>query len=407
MARGELNPRLRTLLGPDATVGVAPGGAPLVAPASAQACALVLRTASLEGWRVRVDGAGSWMPRDAPADVVLSTARLNRLTAVSPADLVATAEAGIQWSALRRGLADHGMWVAHDAPGGDRSLGSLLATATAGPLRAGFGMLRDQVLGLTLVTGDGRVITVGGRVVKNVAGYDLAKLAAGSFGGFGVVTAVHLRLRAVPRADLTLRAEGRRDALIDVARSVMAAGVAPAALELASPRAAGGSAWALIIRLAGTDAEVGADRQAVLDSGRASFSEHLSDAAAELWTTVQDGATAAPTTMRVGAMPDALEDALDLVAHHLDEAVADWIAVTVPAGTVRWSGTVSADALQRFRAAAAEREWPVTLERAAWPLRLRAGHFGAYREGVVRLVGGLRRAFDPAGVLVAPLGADP
>jgi hypothetical protein len=105
-------------------------------------------------------------------------------------------------------------------------------------------------------------------------------------------------------------------------------------------------------------------------------------------------------------MPDGLEDALDLLAHHLDEPVRDWITVTVPAGVVRWSGRATAEALLRFRTAAAEREWPVTLERAPWEIRSRVGHFGAYREGVARLVGGLRHAFDPAGVLVAPLGTD-
>jgi len=406
MARGELSPRLKSLLGSAATIGAAPGGAPLVAPDSESACALLLRTASLEGWRVRIEGGGSWIPRDAPADVVLSTARLARLTDVAPADLVATAEAGIPWSDLRRGLADQGTWLAHDAPGGDRTLGSLLATATTGPLRAGFGMLRDQVLGLTLVTGDGRTVRVGGRVVKNVAGYDLAKLAAGSFGAFGVVTAVHLRLRAVPRADLTLRADGQRDALVDAARAILAPGMTPAALELVAPGAAGGSAWTLAVRLVGTDGEVAADRQTVFECARLPLREHTGAAAALFWSAVLEGAVAAPLTVRLGAAPDGLEDALDLLAHHLDEAVADWITATVPAGIVRWSGSASPEALIRFRAAAAEREWPVTLERAPWAVRARVGHFGAYREGVVRLVNGLRRAFDPAGVLVAPLGSD-
>jgi FAD/FMN-containing dehydrogenase len=406
MARGELSPRLRSLLGSAATVGATPGGAPLVAPDSESACALLLRTASVEGWRVRIEGAGSWMPRDAGADVVLSTTRLSRLIDVSPSDLVATAEAGIAWSVLRRGLADQGAWLALDAPGGDRTLGSLVATGTTGPLRAGFGMLRDQILGLTLVTGDGRTVRVGGRVMKNVAGYDLAKLAAGSFGAFGILTSLHLRLRAVPRADLTLLAHGQRDALVDAARAILAAGLAPAALELVSPRATGSRAWTLAVRLTGADGEVAADRQSVLETAGVEFAECVGAEAAAFWSALLGGALAAPVTVRLGAVPDGLEDALDLLAHHLDEAVATWITATVPAGIVRWSGEATPEALLRFRTAAAEREWPLTLERAPWDIRSRVGHFGAYREGVVRLVGGLRRAFDPAGVLVAPLGTD-
>jgi glycolate oxidase FAD binding subunit len=267
-------------------------------------------------------------------------------------------------------------------------------------------MLRDHILGLTLVTGDGRTIHVGGRVMKNVAGYDLAKLAAGSFGAFGILTSLHLRLRAVPRADLTLLARGQRDALLDAARAILAAGLAPASLELAAPRATQSRPWTLAVRLTGTDAEVGADRRGVLESAGVEFAECSGADAAGFWSVLLQGALGAPVTARVGAVPDGLEDALDLLAHHLDEAVADWITATVPAGIVRWSGKAAPEALLRFRTSAAEREWPVTLERAPWDIRSRVGHFGAYREGIVRLVGGLRRAFDPAGVLVAPLGTD-
>jgi glycolate oxidase FAD binding subunit len=345
------------------------------------------------------------MPVPAPADVLISTARLATLGPVDAADLVATVQAGVRWSALRRGLADHGMWLAQDVPGGDRSVGSVLATGTAGPLRAAFGGPRDQVLGLTLVTGDGRVVRVGGRVVKNVAGYDVAKLALGSFGAFGLITSVHLRLRAVPRADLTLAMPGMRDALLEAAGRILRAGCTPAALELLSPRAAGRDTWTLAIRLLGTEAEVAADRDSVQALFPASATPLRGAEAAAFWQDVHTGAPRAPVTLRLGAEPTELDRALDLVALHLDERVADWIGVTVPAGTVRWSGSVEHDPLRRFRHAAAAQEWPVTVERAPWPVLERVGHFGAYREGVFRLVQGLRAVFDPAGVLVTPLDA--
>ena len=123
---------------------------------------------------------------------------------MSPADLVATVDAGVAIGTLRRRLADDGMWLAIDPPGRpERSIGSIIAAGTAGPLRQGFGPVRDHVLGLSVVTGDGRVVRAGGRVVKNVAGYDLGKLQIGGFGGFGVITELNLRLRALPRADQT------------------------------------------------------------------------------------------------------------------------------------------------------------------------------------------------------------
>lgn len=409
MAAGRLTDRLRQLMGGSAVAepAVPAGAPPTVFPADDAASALLLRTASAEGWRVAIAGAGTWMPTPPTADVLLSTARLTRVGPVDAADLIATAQAGVRWSALRRELADHGMWLAQDAPGADRSLGSVLATATAGPLRAGFGGARDHVLGLTLATGDGRLVRVGGRVVKNVAGYDVAKLALGSFGAFGVITSVHLRLRAVPRADVTLALRGTRDTLLDAAESVLADGLMPAALELLSPRAAESDGWTLAIRLLGTEAEVTADRELVQAAVRRPLAVHGGAAAAAFWSNVHAGSLHGSVTLRLGAETTELARALDLVALHLDERVADWIAVTVTAGTVRWSGTVDAAPLVRLRNAAAGMEWPMTLERAPWPIRERAGHFGAYREGVARLVRGLRAAFDPAGVLVAPIDPAP
>ena len=210
--------RLRALLG---TTGVERDGTgmPRATPDTPDALSLVCRLAHEEGWKIRVEGRGTWLPSDAPADLVVSTRGLEQVVSVSPADLVATVQAGTSLEALRRRLADYGMWLALDPPGRpERSIGSVVATATAGPLRHGFGPVRDHVLGCSVATGDGRLVNAGGRVVKNVAGYDLTKLQVGGFGGFGIIAEVHLRLRALPRADVTLLARGARDALTSGAR---------------------------------------------------------------------------------------------------------------------------------------------------------------------------------------------
>jgi FAD/FMN-containing dehydrogenase len=405
-----LTDRLRQLLG-DAALPTPPARdaalPPLVLPRDEAACALLLRTASVEGWHVAIVGAGSWLAAPPGADLRLGTARLDALGAVEPADLVATAQTGIRWNALRRSLADRFVWMAQDLPGGDRTLGSALATGTSGPLRCGFGTLRDQVLGLPLVTGDGRVLRVGGRVVKNVAGYDLGKLALGTFGTLGVITEAHLRLRAVPRADVTLTVDGTRDTLLDAGRAVLDRGLTPAALELLSPAAAARDGWRLAVRLLGTEAEVAADHTAVQAALPDAAAVLRGAAAAAFWREHLAAVVAPPTTVRLGTSPSSLEDALDLVALHLDERVGDWIAVTISAGVIRWSGAATADALTRMRRVAAEHEWPVTLERAPWDVRTAVGHFGAYREGVHRIVQGLRAAFDPAGILLTPLDPTP
>src|ERR1051325_2088992 len=239
--------RVRALLGEEAVeLAATADGVPRVAPASPDAVALLLGTAREEGWGVRTEGAGTWLPADAPAALALTTRRLDKIPAIEPQDLSATAEAGIGCDLLRQQLADRGTWLSLDPPGlAGRTLGSVVATATAGPLRQGFGAVRDHVLGVTFVTGDGPIVQSGGRVMKNVAGYDLTKLEASGFGAFGVIVLVHLRLHALPRVDQTSLLEGSREDLTQVAEDIAAAGLQPAALELMSPALARRDGWVL------------------------------------------------------------------------------------------------------------------------------------------------------------------
>ena len=131
--------------------------------------------------------------------------------------------------------------------------------------------------------------------------------------------------------------------------------------------------------------------------------EDLSAAPARgFWATVTESCTEQPVALRLGTVPAALEEALDLLAHQLDDT---WVTASIGAAALRWSGQASPERLRLLRHAAAQREMPVTLERAPASVRERVGVFGAYREGVATLVDNLRRSFDPAGVLVVPLTA--
>ncbi len=243
--------RLREVVGAS-SVERDPTGLPRVVPDGTETMARLLALAHGRNWRVRIEGQGTWLSSDAPADFAVSTRGLDRVTSVSPADLVATVESGVVLGSLRRRLADDGMWLAIDPPGRpERTIGSVVATGTAGALRQGFGPVRDHVLGLTVVTSDGRTVRAGGRVVKNVAGYDLGKLQIGGFGGFGIVTEINLRLRALPRADQTLIARASRDHLTNAARDLVEARLSLQALELFSPALAAEPDWVLAARLDG------------------------------------------------------------------------------------------------------------------------------------------------------------
>ncbi len=384
--------RLRSLVGGDA-VELDSQGIPHVSPDSADGVALVCRLAHEEGLTIRLEGRGTWLQPDAETDFVLSTRALDQITNISPADLVVTVQAGTPFETLRRRAADHGMWLALDPPGRpDRSIGSIMATATAGPLRSGLGPVRDHVLGTTVVAGDGRLLTSGGRVVKNVAGYDLTKLHVGGFGGFGVITELHLRLRTQPEVDTTLTACGARDALTFGARALIETGARCAALELLSPAVAAQAEWTLAARLLGTESSVRSAARQIHDNTDLTWHELPSDESHALWGLVSRAWLGGPVTLRLGTLVDGLDDTIDLLAALLDEEL---IAAGAAVGGIRWAGSATPDQLLTLRHEAAEREIPVTLERAPWGIRSSIGHFGAYREGVGGVVQRLRETFDP------------
>src|SRR5262245_35657275 len=163
-------------------------------PASIDEAVEVLRG----GGRVSIDRDGG--------DVVLSTARLNRVLEHEPGDLTAIVEAGIRLSDVQAALAPHGQMLAIDPPG-DPTIGAILAGDLSGPRRHRYGAMRDLVIGVTVVLADGTIASSGGKVVKNVAGYDLGKLFSGSRGRLGLIARVALRLHTRPAAEATVVAE--------------------------------------------------------------------------------------------------------------------------------------------------------------------------------------------------------
>jgi glycolate oxidase FAD binding subunit len=171
---------------------------------------------------VRICGSGS-RPWGAPVDAEpLSTTGLDRIVAHEPGDFTAVVEAGVPLADAQAAFAEAGQMLALDPPGGG-TVGGLVATADSGPLRHRYGAPRDLVIGVALALPDGTVARGGGRVIKNVAGYDTPKLAAGSFGTLGIITEVSLRLHPRPEAYATAvirggSAEALQATAIDLAR---------------------------------------------------------------------------------------------------------------------------------------------------------------------------------------------
>jgi glycolate oxidase FAD binding subunit len=206
---------LRSIVGPehispatpqDAVDGILPQM--VAGPTSQQEVAAVLKAVASAGLRVLPRGAGSKMEWGNPAragELVLSLRRMNRVLEHAYGDMTTTVEAGCTFQQLQETLSVHGQRVALDPLWPDKAtVGGILATNDSGPLRARFGSLRDLIIGVTLVLPDGTVAKSGGKVVKNVAGYDLPKLATGSLGTLGIITQAIFRLHPTPRESRTL-----------------------------------------------------------------------------------------------------------------------------------------------------------------------------------------------------------
>ncbi|HKQ99233.1 MAG TPA: FAD-linked oxidase C-terminal domain-containing protein [Pyrinomonadaceae bacterium] len=240
------------------------GNALEVSPATVDEACEVLRLAARERWAVVPAGAGTWLEMgNALRDVNLfiSTKRLRRIVEHEPADLVATAEAGLTLRELNTELGSHNQWLPLDPPDdGSATIGGVVATGSGGAQRFGYGMPRASVIGMRVALADGRVVKAGGRVVKNVAGYDLCKLFTGSYGTLGIILELTFKLRPRPQRTVTIAASApEASSLFRAGRMILGARLLPVAIELVSDSVAEKLSLAdrhgqstLLIRYAGT-----------------------------------------------------------------------------------------------------------------------------------------------------------
>jgi glycolate oxidase FAD binding subunit len=177
-----------------------------VSPADTEQISAILRYANKNHLNVTPLGGGtkqSWanpiQPNPVQTNILLDTTRLNRVLEHPWQDLTCTVEAGCTWSTLQQTLAQHNQFVALDPLWPDRAtVGGIVATNDSGALRHRYGSLRDLIIGMTIVLADGTIAKTGGKVVKNVAGYDLHKLMTGAFGTLGIIAEVTFRLHPLP-----------------------------------------------------------------------------------------------------------------------------------------------------------------------------------------------------------------
>ncbi|MDP9330699.1 MAG: FAD-binding oxidoreductase, partial [Actinomycetota bacterium] len=181
----------------------------LIHPHTKADVADAMRTASSDGTRVLVVGGRQHLDRGnaVPVDAELWTTQLDRVVAYDPQELIAVVEAGMRCGDFATMLAEHQQEWPVDAPA-DATVGGVIAAGVSSPRRLRVGHIRDTVVELELVTGDGRLVRSGARTVKNVTGYDIHRLATGSLGTLGVIVQVAVKVRPLPEAVAGLRARG-------------------------------------------------------------------------------------------------------------------------------------------------------------------------------------------------------
>jgi glycolate oxidase FAD binding subunit len=350
--------------------GLAP--ARVARPTSAEEVAETLREAAAAGQAVVPVGGGRALGLGDPPDrfdVALETRALDRVLELSQADMTVGVEAGITLEALNARLAQVGQFLPVDpfnAPG--HTVGGVLAAGLSGPLRLRYGSPRDFVIGLRVALPDGRLVSSGGRVVKNVSGYDMNKLHQGALGSLGVIVAASFKVFPRPHHEVSLETRPRGDPWTEAARA-LALPQPPVALELTGD-------GRLLARLAGT---AGSVRRMAADLGWA-------PAAADVWE--EHARSAGDAWARVSVPPARLRE----VVGGLPAGARWWASPGV--GVAHWTGELDADAVRAARSEAEAAGGSLVLIAAPVELKRAVGAWGG-RPATAEWMTRLRDAFDP------------
>lgn len=344
----------------------------------------------------RIVGQGTWIDSGGPVDAAedLSIRSFDTVVEYVPGDLTITVGAAMSLDDIAQVTAAHDQWLTLDpfgSPAG--TIGATIATASSGPLATGFGTPRDLVLGIEAVTGIGNIIRAGGRVVKNVAGFDLVRLFTGSRGTLGVITEVSLRLRARPTADVTLAVaiETTSTAVRAVSRALRGWPFTPMAAEVLDAGCAAAlglpQTTSLLLRFGGNARAVASQRQRAASLGRAVEVDRA------VWDKLRGIESGSSAVLRVGDLPSAFADRWEEVQQLCGR---EGVAVGSPArGTIRCIlGEIDQARISSIRARATTASF--VFERlptaAAW-------HSLTTEIEPASIAGRIRAVFDPAGIM--------
>jgi glycolate oxidase subunit GlcD len=392
----------------------------IVSPATAGEAIDVVTLAARERFAVIPAGVASFIDAGnvlSRANLVLTTRRMTKMIRHEPADLVATAEAGLTLSEFQNHLKEKGQWLPIDPPDdGTATLGGVVATGLFGPQQMGYGAPRSFLIGLRAILADGRLIKAGGNVVKNVAGYDLCKLFTGSYGTLGLITEVTFKLRPLPAEARTIVASGPLTSLVKLGRSIARESF-PVAVELLSGSLAKQlgisvdvSECALLIRFAGSARAVVTETASALKKLREQNIHCVThDEDDELWRGVSNAATRAVNDLswrvliRPGDLSFFIEDVVSLEEDDAAHVELQWQA-GLGDGRLRAMARVpvyhreAVRALERLRQRAENLGGGLIIERAPAEIKNEIDSWGSFGSAT-DLMKRVKQQLDPENML--------
>ncbi|HEY9878535.1 MAG TPA: FAD-binding oxidoreductase [Leptolyngbyaceae cyanobacterium] len=391
----------------------------VVYPQTQAQLAETIACAEKNRWRVLTCGNGSklaWGGLAEGIDLVVSTRYLNRLIDHAVGDLTVTAEAGLTLAQLQQTLAAANQFLALDPAYPDQAtLGGIVATADAGSWRQRYGSVRDMLIGVSFVRYDGQIAKAGGRVVKNVAGYDLMKLLTGSYGTLGVISQVTFRTYPTQEASQTVVFSGEAKAIQALSQTLRLSSLTPVALDVLSPalmaRLDQDNGFGLAARFQSITAGVEEQVQRLLDMGQGLSNRVLTgDADQRLWQLssllfdeevagTQGEDLPAKAIAKVGILPEAAVGLLEF----LDSLVGGLgrIHASSGVGHIRLDGSAVSEAvLTKVRSHCEAANGYLTLLEAPLALKQAVDVWG-YTGNALELMRRLKQQFDP-GRLLSP-----
>jgi glycolate oxidase FAD binding subunit len=359
-------------------------------------------------WRILPLGSGtkiSWGNLIPRADLMVSTTKLNRIIEYAGDDLTVTVESGVKLADLQQFLAEKAQFLAIDPCYPDSAtIGGIVATANTGSWRQGYGGVRDLILGISVIRADGQEVKAGGKVVKNVAGYDLMKLFTGSYGSLGIISEVTFRLYPIPETSATILVTGNPDQIRILQQRIAQSSLMPTAADLVSSALISalnlGSELGLIIRFQSITESVNQQLNQLqnwVKEFNLSGDIYQAEAELNLWQSLQ-AKVSTPNSdstiiCKLGILPSQI---INLFSQFPDYGLVN---LSTGIGQLLFSQPVKSTKLKNMREFCQRNSGYLSILQASQQMKRQLEPWG-YIDNIVTMMQKLKKNFDPRHVFV-------